>query len=292
MSDITCNDNIFCDSEKPDYKFRLYLAAFINWFVNRTFTEVGITYPLKNILLFKVEVFKLYAKNETNGVFLGLIKSFNKYMQDNATTLYTNNMSIYNIALFPNPPQLLSGQDVSYYINGVPNGELIDTKRINLVIAAYIINKILSESSEVGPAIPPILVSQLKTYMTLLPNNHHLNVDYLQTLHDNPDHPTSAALLGKTAEPLQAEIILHAANYMTYKGGSHTIRDALSRYPGLAIEDVRLPVSSLPPYHPLPNGGAKKRNKSKRRNQKKSNKKSRRHRNRKRLSRHNAKRFY
>lgn len=289
MSDITCNDNIVCYPDKPDYKFRLYLAAFINWFVNRTFTEVSIPYSLKQILAFKVRVFELYAKNETNGVFLELIKRFNKYMEDNATTLDTNNMSIYGIYLYPTPPQLLSGQDVSYDING----EAIDTKRINLVIAAYIIHKILSDTAEIGPVIRPIMVSQLKTYMKLLPNDPDLIVDYLQTLHHHPDHPTSVALLGKIAIPLQAEIILHAENYMANKGGYHTIGDALSRYPGLAIEDVRLHMSSLPPYDdPLHNGGAKKRNKSKRRNQKKSNKKSRRHRNRKRLSRHNAKRFY
>jgi hypothetical protein len=292
MNDIVCNDNVECDCDKPDYVFRLYLAAFINWFVNSTFTEVGIPYSRQQILAFKVQVFELYAKNETNGVFLKLIQNFNQYMEANATTLYTNNMSIYNIDLYPDPPQLLDRPTAhSYYINGVPNGEAINTKRINLVIAAYIIRKILSESSERGPAIPPIRVSQLETYMKLLPNNHHLNVDYLQTLDNNRDHATSIALLGKSARPLQAEIILHAENYMTNKGGSFTIGDALARYPGLAIQDVRLHMSSLPPY-PLHNGGAKKRNKSKRRNQKKSNKKSRRHRNRKRLSKHNAKRFY
>ena len=54
---------------------------------------------------------------------------------------------------------------------------------------------------------------------------------------------------------------------MTFKCGRHTIRDALARYPGLAIQDVRLSGSSLPPSL-LHNGGAKKRNKSKRRKQK------------------------
>jgi hypothetical protein len=130
--------------------------------------------------------------------------------------------------------------------------------------------------------------------MELLPSvdDEELNDDYLETLGRNPNHDALALIRSET--PLQAEIILHADNFMSFKGGRHTIREALARYPGLAIQDVRLPVSSLPPppNGPPPNGGAKKRNKSKRRNKKKSNKKSRRHRNRKRLSRRNAKRFY
>lgn len=287
-TDIVCNDDVECDRDKPDYEFRIYLAQFINWFVNGTFRDLRLDLDPCRIKSFKVQVFYLYSKNEINGVFLKLIQNFNQYMEVNATTLYTNNMSIFNIdLLYPDPPQLLDRPTAeSYDINGQP----INTKIINLVIAAYIIHKILSESSERGPVMAPIRVSQLQTYMELLPSDddEELNSAYLETLHRNQNDDTFALL--ESATPLQSEIILRAENFMTFKGGRHTIREALARYPGLAIQDARLPVSSLPPS-PLPNGGAKKRNKSKRRKQKRSNKKSRHH-NRKRVSRRNAKRFY
>jgi hypothetical protein len=288
-TDIVCNDDVECDRDKPDYEFRIYLAQFINWFVNGTFRDLHIDLGPRRIKSFKIQVFELYSENETNGVFLQLINNFNRYMTNNATTIFPHT-SIYDMDLYPDPPQLLHRPTADFYdINGQP----INTKIINLVIAAHIIHKILSESSERGPVIAPIRVSQLQTYMELLPSDddEELNADYLETLRHNPND-TSRRLL-QIPTPLQAEIILHAENFEYYKGsrGRHSILEV--RYPGLSIEDVRLPVSSLPVSSlPHPNGGAKKRNKSKRRDQKKSNKKSRRHRNIRRVSRRNAKRLY
>lgn len=290
-TDIVCSSDVECDRHKPDYEFRIYLARFINWFVNGTFHDLHIDLDPRRIKSFKIQVFKLYSENETNGVFLQLINNFNIYMTNNATTTSRDtsipNTSIYNnMNLYPDPSDLLDRPTADFYnINGQP----INTKIINLVIAAHIIHKILSE------LVALIRVSELQTYMELLPSDdeEELHLGYLETLHDNPNDDTLALLRSTT--PLQAEIILHAENFQYYKSSRsrHTISEALSRYPGLSIEDVRLPVSILPP-NGGPNGGAKKRNKSKRRNQKKSNKKSRRHRNRKRkrLSRRNAKRFY
>jgi hypothetical protein len=290
-SDLICGMDVECDHEKPDYVFRLYLAQFINWFVNRTFREVGFLIDPHRKKLFKVQVFELYSKNETNGVFLQLIHNFNRYMADNATTIFPHT-SIYDMDLYPDPPQLLQGKRTANFYN--INGQPINTKIINLVIAAHIIHKILSESSERRPVIAPIRVSQLQTYMELLPSddNEELIDGYLETLGRNQNDDNSALM--RSATPLQAEIILHAENFEYYKGGRHSISEALARYPGLAIQDVRLLVSSLPspPNGPPPNGGSKKRNKSKIKKQKRSNKKSRRHHTRKRLSRRNAKRFY
>jgi len=285
-TDIVCNDDVECDRDKPDYEFRIYLAQFINWFVNTTFREVGFLLDPRRKKSFKIQVFELYSENETNGVFLQLINNFNRYMANNATTIFPHT-SIYDMDLYPAPPQLLDRPTADFYnINGQP----INTKIINLVIAAHIIHKILSESSERGPVIAPIRVSQLQTYMELLPSvdDEELNDDYLETLRRN--HNDTSIRLLQIPTPLQAEIILHAENFEYYKGGRHSILEV--RYPGLAIEDNRLPLSSLP-HSPHPNGGSKKRNKSKRRKQKRSNKKSRRHHTRKRASRRrNANRFY
>jgi hypothetical protein len=283
-SDISCGIDVECDIDKSDYEFRIYLAQFINWFVNRTFREVGFILDTRKNL-FKIQVFQLYSENEVNGLFLELIRMFNSYMTENATILF-NDTSIYDMDLYPDPPQLLQGTPTADFYD--INGEQINTKIINLFIAAHIIHKILSESSERGPPIR-VRVSQLLTYMELLPSNDdELKDDYLQTLGSfNPNDVTLALI--KSATPLQAEIILHAENFEYYKIGRHSILDALARYPILAIEDLYYHVRPPPPN----SGGAKKRNKSKRRKQKKSNKKSRRHHTRKRVSRiRNAKRFY
>lgn len=320
-SDIVCNDDVGCgDLHEPDYEFCMYLAQFINWFVNRTFRDIHLYLGHRKKKLFKIQVFKLYS-NDKDG-FLKLIDNFNRYMGNNATTIFPD-ISIYDMDLYPDPPDLLDRPTADFY---TISGEQVNTKIINLVIAAHIIHKILSLSDLV---IGIIRVSQLQTYMELLPSedDEQLNDAYLETLQLNPNDTTIRLLQIPT--PLQAEIILHAENFEYYKGsrGRHSILEV--RYPGLSIEDVRLPI--LPPQAPPPplsfpppvvgsgshersvaaaaawaaanrahaaaqaappSGGAKKRNKSKRRNQKKSNKKSRRHRNRKRLSRRNAKRFY
>lgn len=326
-SDIVCSMDVECgDRDKPDYEFCMYLAQFINWFVNGTFRDIGLILDQHKKKLFKIQVFNLYSKDKDG--FSKLIDNFNRYMENNATTIFPDT-SIYDMVLYPDPPNLLQGRQTAEFYT--INGKQVYTKNINLVIAAHIIHKILSLPELV---MGIIWVSQLQTYMKLLPSKDdpELNAAYLQTLQLNPNDDTIRLLQIPT--PLQAEIILHAENSECYKGsrGRHSILEV--RYPGLSIEDVRLPILPPPPPPqapppPLsfpppeagsgwshersvaaaaawtaanrahadaqaapPNGGAKKRNKSKRRNQKKSNKKSRRHRNRKRLSIRNAKRFY
>jgi hypothetical protein len=111
-TDLICGMDVECGREKPDYEFRLYLAEFINWFVNSTFREVGFlldTRDTRRKKLFKIQVFEMYSKNEDNGVFLQLINNFNRYMADNATTIFPHT-SIYDMDLYPDPPPTTTRQ--------------------------------------------------------------------------------------------------------------------------------------------------------------------------------------
>lgn len=262
--DIICGNNVECGF--PADPYRLYLTQFINSFVNGTISDLQAKgrilseIPKEQILALKKEVFEVC----TNRDFLSKLTTFNAFMKTLASMVDISEDGVASSICELDTPlqQFFIGERV------------VDNRVVNLYIAGFTLHMFL-QNPLFTIHIREIHMSDLNTFRRLLPNSEDLRTAY----YEQRSRKTGFG----SFTPDNDEVIVLATDFFSNGGRSGSARNALTTTS--IIMDDRVEREER-------GGGLKKRNKSKRRKQKKSNKKSRHHHNRKRLSRHNAKRFY